>query len=468
MQIRYVQETNPDAWIIPIHGESIPKNLPESLTPLLEALYEKHLFEGKENQIHTVPHFENGRLQHYILLGTPNQIGYRTAFAAAEKVKADEVAVRVDEKSAKTVAIAAHEALYRFETYRKEKRHPVQIVSLVDPSKTIATQTQSGDLVGAAIDFARNLVNTPAMDAYPEQIVSWAKEQKPENVHLSVLDENELRKMGAGGITAVGQGSVHPPRMLILKYQGNPQSTETLGIVGKGITFDSGGISIKGSDGMGRMKADMSGAAATIAALFAIAQTEIPVNVIAIAALAENLPDANAYRPGDVLRMLGGLTAEIISTDAEGRLVLADGVTIALREGATEVVDIATLTGANVINLGGVRASLISNNQPLADLVAKAGEESGEKVWQMPTDPAYEKMIESNIADIKNSGGRGGGTITGGLFIGRFSEGKPWAHIDMSGLNLREAAQDGLPVGATGFGVQLLTKIACDFGTKYR
>lgn len=304
--------------------------------------------------------------------------------------------------------------------------------------------------------LARDWTNLPANLKPPLTLAERFMTGAPEGIEWTVVDENQLRTEGAGGILAVGQGSSHPPAVLIGRYNGNGNA-EYLGLVGKGITFDSGGLSLKPADGMGRMKGDMAGAAAVAAALRVIADLKLKANVLAVIPLAENLPGGNAFRPGDVVTMLDGTTVEIISTDAEGRLVLADGITMAIRQGASRLIDMATLTGSNVVSLGGIRAGLVHNNTDWGKAVEQAGEASGEGVWVLPNDEEYANFNKSGIADLKNSGGRPAGTISAGLFIGHFAHGTPWVHIDIAGLSYVEGKQSG--IGATGYGVSLLVEV---------
>ena len=285
----------------------------------------------------------------------------------------------------------------------------------------------------------------------------------PDRITWQTIDQVELKALGAGGILGVGQGSDRPPCMLVGRYEGRP-GAPWIGLVGKGITFDSGGISLKPGEGMGRMKGDMGGAAAVVGAIRAIAEIGLAVNVLAVTPLAENLPGGGAYRPGDVLTMMDGTTVEVISTDAEGRLVLGDGVTWALGQGVSAVVDIATLTGANVVALGGIRSGLLCTDGELRRMVVEATAMMAEPTWELPHDEDYLELIKTPIADIKNSGGRPAGTVTAGLFVGHFAKSTPWAHLDIAGMAFE--AGTGIGTGATGFGVATLVEICRRFGER--
>ena len=290
-----------------------------------------------------------------------------------------------------------------------------------------------------------------------EEAVQTAKKC---NMEAEVLSAGEMQKLGMGAILAVGQGSVHEPKMAVLKYA-NGQDKPFVAFVGKGITFDSGGISIKPSEGMGEMKDDMSGAAAVLGAMQAIADMQLPVNVIGIMACAENMPSGSAQRPGDIVKAGSGKTIEVDNTDAEGRLVLADAVWYACRQGAAKVIDIATLTGAVIIALGEHMSGIITNDDTLAEDIKKAGRRVGEAWWQLPIVEEAEEMLKSSCADIKNNAGRPAGTITGGVFIGQFvDKGIPWAHLDIGGTSSAKKSEGHLPEGCTAFGTATLIELA--------
>ena len=312
-----------------------------------------------------------------------------------------------------------------------------------------------------AICHARNLANEPGNVIYPDTLAAEALQIADKyKLEAEVLDVKEMQALGMGAILAVGAGSVHTPRMIILKYAKGGDKP-FIAFVGKGITFDSGGISIKPSDGMGEMKDDMTGAAAVLGAMEAIAVLQLPVNVIGIMACAENMPSGSAQRPGDIVKAACGKTIEVVNTDAEGRMVLADAVWYACRKGAAKVVDIATLTGAVIIALGEHTSGIVSNDDALAEEIKKAGHRVGEEWWQLPILEEAEDMIKSNCADLKNSAGRAAGTITGGVFIGQFvDKGIPWAHLDIGGTSTSKKPEGHLPEGCTAFGTATLIEYA--------
>jgi leucyl aminopeptidase len=275
-----------------------------------------------------------------------------------------------------------------------------------------------------------------------------------------------MKELGMGAMLGVAQGSEEPPKFIVLRYHGKNTKTIDIALVGKGITFDSGGISLKPSENMGDMKSDMSGGAAVIAAMGAIAQLKPKVNVIAIVAATENLPSGTALKPADILTAMNGKTIEIISTDAEGRLTLADALGYANKEGAKKIVDVATLTGACEVALGNVATGAFTNNQELLDKVISAGKEVGDKMWQLPMFDEYKEQNKSDVADLKNTGGRKGGAITAALFVGEFAEKTPWVHLDIAGTALLDSPKGYYNKGATGVPTRSLIKLVLSLAKK--
>jgi len=319
--------------------------------------------------------------------------------------------------------------------------------------------------VARAVRFARDLISEPGLVIYPESFVERTREAFAgvANVSIDVLDVPAMEKLGMGGILAVGQGSARPPRLLVVRYDGGGANEAPYAFVGKGITFDSGGISLKDNDGMWKMKYDMSGAAAAVGTVLALAGRGAPVNAVGIAALAENMPSGTAGRPGDVVRTMSGKTFEVMSTDAEGRMVLSDAVWYAQQQFRPRaVIDLATLTGSVRTALGDEYAGLFSRDDTLAEALREAGEASGEELWRLPLHPSYAKDLESPIADLRNSGGSGtgAGAGLGAFFIGSWVEDTmPWAHLDIAGMAWREKeALPTVPEGASGFGIRLLDR----------
>ena len=324
---------------------------------------------------------------------------------------------------------------------------------------------RDGTALTEAVAFTRDLITEPSNVVYPEVFVERARAafRGVGNVTIEVLDVPAMERLGMGSILAVGKGSARPPRMMIVQYRG--ADTAPVALVGKGITFDSGGISLKPGSGMWAMKGDMAGAAAVVGTALSLAKSRAPVNVVAIAALAENMPGGGATRPGDVVKAMNGKTIEILNTDAEGRLVLADGVAYAERKyNPAAIVDIATLTGSVGAALGDEYAGLLTRHDPLADQLTAAGRASGEELWRLPLHANYAEDMKSDIADIKNvvEGGSPGAGF-GGHFIGYFVENTPWAHLDIAGVDWRKSSLPTVPEGAVGFGVRLLDRFVRDF-----
>jgi len=355
---------------------------------------------------------------------------------------------------------------YTFTEHKTEKKDltpPLEGLTLVqfDASALPAVQRGAhvGQVVAEAACFARDLSNKPGNYLTPTLLAETAEQMAQEaGLRFQVLEESDMAELGMGALLGVAQGSQEPAKFIILEHNAERKDLDTYVIVGKGITFDSGGISLKPSEGMGAMKDDMSGAGVTLAVLRAVAALGLPLHVVGLAPATENLPGGRAYKPGDVLESMSGLTIEVISTDAEGRLILADALHYARRYEPKAVVDLATLTGACVVALGHVACGLMSKDEPLTEALRRASAVSGEKVWPLPLYDEYAEQIKSDVADLMNSGGRPAGSITAGLFLSRFAEGYPWAHLDIAGTAWAEKEQGYTPKGGTGFGVRLLVQ----------
>lgn len=350
---------------------------------------------------------------------------------------------------------------YTFDKYKsdvKEKLCEVKILNSIPEANKVISDA---NIISESVMLTRDLCNTPGNDLNPEGMEKAARKVAEETgMEIEVLGPKEMQALGMNAILAVAKGSVAEPRLIVLKYNGDG-TTPYKAFVGKGITFDSGGISIKPSDGMEEMKDDMTGAGDVLGAMRAIALLKKKCNIIGIMSCAENMPGGNAQRPGDIVKAANGKTIEVLNTDAEGRMVLADAVWYAGHLGAEKVIDIATLTGAVIIALGTETSGIVSNNDELVAQIIQAGKFAGENYWQLPSLPECQKAIKSDVADLKNSAGRAGGVITGGLFIGAFvKEGLPWAHIDIGGTSTATST-DGFKVkGCTGFGTMTLINLA--------
>ena len=309
--------------------------------------------------------------------------------------------------------------------------------------------------------FTRELVTEPANVIYPETFVERVRAAvSGTGLEIETLDGEAMRNLGMGALLGVAQGSVRDPRLLILRWNGGTKGEAPVALVGKGVTFDTGGISIKPAAGMEAMKWDMGGAGAVAGAMLALAKRKAKANIIAVCGLVENMPDGNAQRPGDVVTSMSGQTIEVINTDAEGRLVLADAITYAQRNyKPTIIVDIATLTGAILVSLGHEFGGLFSTDEDLANQLLGAGQASGDKLWRQPMADSFDKLIDSPIADMKNVGPREGGSITAAQFIARFVEnGTRWAHLDIAGMAWSDKPSNTYDKGATGYGVRLIDR----------
>jgi len=341
-----------------------------------------------------------------------------------------------------------------YRTGDKDKANELAEVSLIFTGDLASLQGRvaQGQIIGEGINLARGLSNEPGNVMHPARLAEEARKVAEANgLEFDALDKARLEAGGFKAILAVGQGSINEPRMIVLKYNGAGEGQPYLGLVGKGITFDSGGISIKPAEGMDNLKYDMSGGAWVIGAMQILAQLKPKINVLGIVAAAENLPGAQAYRPGDVIGSLEGKTIEVDNTDAEGRIVLADGLTYARQLGATRLVDLATLTGAARVALGGnIAAAVFGSNWAWTTLFLETAEAAGERAWQLPLFPEYSQLIKSKIADIVNSVGGGGGASTGAAFIREFSGGLPWIHLDIAPVS-RTDEKPYIAKGSSGY-----------------
>lgn len=316
---------------------------------------------------------------------------------------------------------------------------------------------RKGSIVAEASIITRDMVNEPANFMTPSKMAEISSLiAKKHNLKIDILGYDEIQKMQMGGLLGVAQGSREQPKFIIIEYQGNCSSDIDVALVGKGITFDSGGISIKPSENMGDMKGDMAGGASVISVMGAIAQFKPQINVLGIIPATENMPSGSAMRPGDIIKIMNGKTVEIISTDAEGRLILADGICYAKQRGAKRIIDIATLTGGCRIALGDICTGAFSNNQELVNSLMLAASAAGECVWQLPMNEEYRELNKSEIADLKNSGGRYGSAISAAWFLGEFAEEASWVHLDIAGTAMSEKERGYVVKGATGIPVRTI------------
>jgi leucyl aminopeptidase len=409
-------------------------------------------------------------------LGPKNKITHESARLASGKIAKkisdlglDEFCIvlsnnfPVDAKTATNAIVeGARLALYSFDKYKKENksRQPDLTILASDPVK-ISGIVKKAQIISEGVIYTRSIANLPPNECNPARLASFAKSLASKNrIKCTVLSKLELKKKGFGGISAVGQGSKNEPKLIILEYNGKRGELPTI-IVGKAVTFDTGGISIKPADKMDEMKFDKCGGCTVLGIIKAAAELRLPVNLVGIVPSVENMPGGESYRPGDIITLYGGKTAEILNTDAEGRLILFDALSYGIKTyKPKEIIDFATLTGACIVALGSNVAGLISNNRMLAAKLTQSSEKTGEEVWQLPINDDYMDMVRSDYADIKNVGtGRVAGAITAAAFLANAVENTPWAHFDIAGTAwIQTGSKDKSynPKGATGFGVRLV------------
>ena len=373
--------------------------------------------------------------------------------------------------SGQAIAEGAHLGLYKFGTYltkNSDSTNEFEHLTVVESDKTRAKAIDAGIQLGSTVAkasiTARNMVNEPANHMTPSRMAEAAqKVASDQGLKIEIMENAQMKNMGMGAFMGVAQGTDEPAKLIVLRYDGDPESPENnLGLIGKGITFDTGGISLKPPGGMEAMKGDMAGGASVIAAMEIIGQTKPKINVLAVIAATENMPGASAQRPGDVVRAMNGKTIEVINTDAEGRLVLADALCYAREQGITRLVDVATLTGAMVTTLGKACTGVMGNDGQLVQQTIDAGNKTGEKFWELPMFDEYKDLIKSDVADMKNSGGRQAGSISAALLLAEFVDGAAWVHLDIAGTSTSDKAAGYLVKGATGVPVRTLAQLATD------
>ena len=372
--------------------------------------------------------------------------------------------------SAAAIASGIRLRAYKFDRYKTKKKDGEDAalraeVSLAVGDVSAARKAFSpGAHIVDGVVTARDLVNEPPNVLYPVEFARRAGQLRKLGVDVEILDVKAMTKLGMGALLGVAQGSARPGRTVIMRWNGGKKGEQPVAFVGKGVCFDTGGISIKGAASMEDMKGDMGGAACVVGLIHALAARKAKLNVVGAIGLVENMPDGNAQRPGDIVTSMSGQTIEIINTDAEGRLVLADVLWhVAKKFKPKFMVDLATLTGAIMVALGTEHAGLFSNNDELADRLIKAGVETGEKVWRMPLSPEYDKLIDSQFADVKNTGGRHGGSITAAQFLQRFVDDTPWAHLDIAGTAMGAPKSDINQSWGSGYGVRLLERLVAEY-----
>jgi leucyl aminopeptidase len=479
-------KVNADVLAVPVFAGRVlgpgGKAVDAALGGALEAFMTEAGFEGKAEETLAVPAGNLGAKAALLVgLGDKKTVSAdRLRRAAAAVVrrspKAKTVATTLldavpsgGDRAAAAQALAEGAALgaYRFLRYKQKNEAPAleRLVVLGKKDDAVQSGLDRGMAVAAAVAWARDLVNEPAGAMTPTQLAEEARRAADQGgLEIEILDEVEIANQGLGGLLGVSLGSDQPPRLVKLTYTPPGRPTGTVALVGKGITFDSGGLSLKTADGMETMKTDMSGAAAVIGAMSVLRAAGVQTKVIAFVPTTENMPGGRAIKPGDVLKIRNGKTVEVLNTDAEGRLVLADGLSLAVEEKPDAIIDLATLTGACVVALGMKMAGLMGNDEGWIGQVRAAADRVGEPVWPLPLPEEYRKDLDSEIADMKNiSGNRGGGALTAGLFLSEFVGDVPWAHLDIAGP-ARASGDDGyIGKGGTGFGVRTLIEVLSTF-----
>jgi leucyl aminopeptidase len=453
----------------PAAGELVGDS-PVDVTGLLE----REQAKGEPGEVVSVPVPGAGPLERVLLAGTGSATPahLRKAGAAlARRAKGsaglavDLRALALDGEQLRALVDGLLLASYTFSRKASVPARVLQRITLVVPDPAaVRDAVETAVVVASCTALARDLVNTPSLEKTPQWLADRAREEL-DGADVTVLDEKALRDRGFGGIVAVGQGSTRPPRLIEARWDGGRAGRRGphVVLVGKGITFDTGGLSLKPNDGMVSMKTDMGGAAAVLGALAAVVRLKLPLRVTALVAAAENMPSGTAQRPGDVIRQYGGRTVEVLNTDAEGRLVLADALAYADQDLAADVVvDVATLTGAMPVALGRKQAGLFAGDDALAAQLSAAATASGEPLWRMPLVEDYRHALDSPVADLRNIGQPKlklqGGSITAALFLREFTGGRPWAHLDIAGPARSGGDDDEITKGGTGYGVRLLTR----------
>ena len=484
----YVKDVNPLLYKTPAllvgvceGGINTPllKAIDKSLGGVLTTLNKSNEFTGKLNStktLHTLGRMPAERIV-FVGLGpdaelTPERIRQGTG-SAVQAIKGSGISrcsvIPAEPKSGKYAIAAMIEGImlanYHFALYKSEKSESISLQEVdvfVTAAKGVAAAEQviaETKTICEAVYFARDLVSQPGNVATPGYLAEKALEMSGKcNLKCRILEWEELVREGMEALLAVGKGSRQLPKMILLEYWGESKNKRPVTLVGKGITFDSGGISLKPREGMELMKTDMAGGAAVMATMMAAANLKLPVNLVAVIPTAENMPDGAAYKPGDVIKSMSGQTIEITNTDAEGRMILCDALHFALRYKPAVVVDVATLTGACVVALGHVASGLMGNDPALLKQLSGAGEVTGERLWELPTWDEYNELFKSDIADLKNAGGPHAGTIYAACFLKKFVGSARWAHLDIAGTAWEEKGRAYLPKGATGVGVRLLVE----------
>jgi leucyl aminopeptidase len=475
LETKNLGDLDSDALIV-LGFEGTPAEVP-TVADHIKDLYDSGEFTGKALEIAILHRPAGLKAKRLVLAGG----GKRDRFDAAELRKLTGAVVRTlkakgihaialalgqpfrsDDFAAAAVegAVLADLENDRYKTDPKKNEKHVDSFAVLGGSQA---GLDRGRILAEAQNFTRDIANEPANVLTPTLLAERARQMAYEfGLECEILDQDRMRQLGMGALLGVAQGSAEPPALIVLRYKpaAPPASKDHLGLIGKGVTFDTGGISIKPSDGMEKMRYDMAGGAAVIGAMRAIAQLKPSIPVTALVPAVENMPGSKAQRPGDIVKSLSGKTVEVLNTDAEGRLILIDALTYAKRLGCTHLVDAATLTGAIVVALGSVNIGAFTNNEAFLAKLLAASKSEGEKTWQMPMDEEYKELLKSNFADLHNIGGRAGGSITAAWFIRDFVDETPWIHLDIAGTAWLDDAKPYMAKGATGVCLRTFVHLA--------
>ncbi len=462
-----------EALILPFTEDSpVPyRNLCPSLSGLIKKVYGKE-FRGRKNEVFLMPAPGDVRPARVLFagLGKRAEVSPETVRQAGGKSAVYLRGLGIRETALSPVLLSslgvspayfaegALLGLYTYSRYRTEKENGTikNMTVLSRPAKDLSSSLERVKTVASAVWFSRDLVNTPANDMTPAHLAKAAQSLKGKNLSVKVLERKDAQRLGMGSYLSVAKGSHEPPKFIILHYRGSAQAPVVL--VGKSITFDSGGLSLKPAEGMEKMKYDMAGGAAVLGAIKAACESRLPVHLVGILPATENLPGGSATRPGDVVRAMDGTTIEITNTDAEGRLIVADAIAYGRRLKPRVIIDIATLTGACSIALGSEAIAMMGNDRKIIGQMQKSADAVFERVWEMPLYEEYAEYLKSDIADIKNAAGRNGSLVAAASFLGRFAGDTPWVHLDIAGTAWAEKERPYTPKGATGIGVRLLSQ----------
>lgn len=473
---------NADTIIIPLFGDKLEFR-DEEINKKLKRLEKRELFNGDFGEILNITGVKE-EIQNVIFLGLGenedlNKERVRRVFGKVQKyieslksknvfiefVRAENIS---EDDNVKAIIEGLSLSDYKFNKYKSDKEKneidtTITIGGFNLEDKDYTDIVEESKILVESVFNARDLVNEPSNVIYPETLAEEAERLSKEyGFEVQVINHEKIEELQMNSFLAVGKASVHKPKLIVMRYFGDMDNEDKkLGLIGKGLTYDSGGYSLKPSNSMVDMKSDMGGAATVIGAISAIAKRKLKINIVAVVVACENVIGSEAYKPGDIISSMAGKTIEILNTDAEGRLTMIDAVTYAIKEeNVTEIIDVATLTGAALVALGNDVTAVVTNSNTFYKELEKAFTSTGEKMWNLPNFDDYKTLIKSDIADLKNTGGRYGGTITAGLFVGEFVENKPWLHLDIAGPAYITVPWDYCPKGGTGAGVRTLYQLA--------